>query len=111
MLASLGYRVEAFTSSLDALRAFQEDPEGFDLVLSDMTMPSMTGLEMAQKILALRPDIPFVLCTGFSEMIDGEKSKAAGIRKFVMKPIVKADLARIVRIALEDGEQAGPACM
>ena len=110
MLASLGYRVKAFTSSLQALRAFQEDPEGFDLVLSDMTMPSMTGLEMAQKILALRPDIPFVLCTGFSEMIDGEKSKAVGIRKFVMKPLVKADLARIVRVALEDGEQAGPAC-
>jgi signal transduction histidine kinase len=102
MLESLGYRVEAFTSSLEALQAFQKDPMAFDLVLSDMTMPSMTGLEMAQKFLALRPDIPFVLCTGFSEMIDGEKSKAAGIRKFVMKPIVKADLSRIVRISLDN---------
>jgi signal transduction histidine kinase/ActR/RegA family two-component response regulator len=110
MLASLGYRVAAFTNSLDALQAFQENPEGFDLVISDMTMPSMTGLEMAQKILALRPDIPFVLCTGFSEMIDGEKSKASGIRKFVMKPVVKADLARIVRVVLEGSEPPESTC-
>ncbi len=101
MLESLGYRVEAFTSSPAAFQAFQDDPDGFDLVITDMTMPSMTGIEMVRKVLALRPGLPIVLCTGFSELMDSERSKMLGVSEFAMKPLVKSEMARIVRRALD----------
>lgn len=102
-LESLGYRVDSYTDSLEALRAFTEQRDRFDLVLTDMTMPAMTGRELAQRILSLSPGTPIVLCTGFSEMIDAGRSRAVGIREFIMKPIIKADLARIIRKALDGG--------
>ena len=101
MLESLGYRVEGFTSSTEALQAFRDRPDAFDLIITDMTMPSITGDELAREILRLRPALPIVLCTGFSEMINGKKSKEVGIREFLMKPIIKADIAKVVRRVLD----------
>jgi signal transduction histidine kinase/ActR/RegA family two-component response regulator len=101
MLESLGYTVNGHTDSLEALATFTKEQGRFDLVVTDMTMPKMTGRELAQKILALRPDMPIILCTGFSEMIDAGRSEIAGVKEFIMKPVIKADLARLVRKALD----------
>jgi PAS domain S-box-containing protein len=100
-LESLGYQVSAKMTSLEALETFRAQPEGFDLVITDMTMPGLTGKELAKELLALRPDIPIILCTGFSEIVDENQAKEAGIREFVMKPYVVSNLANIVRKVLK----------
>ncbi|OEU74360.1 MAG: hypothetical protein BA864_04950 [Desulfuromonadales bacterium C00003093] len=101
ILESLGYHVTPRTSSVEALEAFRAKPYEFDLVITDMTMPNMTGAELAHKLLEIRPDIPILLCTGFSELIDENKAKAIGIREYVMKPIVKDKIAGTIRKALD----------
>ncbi len=101
MLENLGYKVTAMTSSADTLDAFQKEPDSYDLLLTDMTMPHMTGAELSEKILAIRPDIPIIICTGFSELINEEKAKNIGINSFVMKPVIKNDLAKAVRKELD----------
>jgi len=103
MLGSLGYRVEAHTDAEAALRAFTRDPQAHDLLLTDMTMPGMTGAQLACRVLELRPGFPIVLSTGFSEIMDGERARKIGVREFIMKPILKADLAAAVRRALARG--------
>ncbi|MBI4792699.1 MAG: GAF domain-containing protein [Deltaproteobacteria bacterium] len=103
MLASLGYRVSIMGNGMDALHAFAGQPDRYDLVITDMAMPGMNGDELAVKLLALRPDLPIILCTGFSEIIDESRAKALGIREFVMKPIIKRSLAEIVRKTLDAG--------
>jgi CheY-like chemotaxis protein len=103
MLASLGYRVSIMANSLEALHEFAGRPDRYDLVITDMAMPGMNGDELALKMLALRPDLPIILCTGFSEIIDESRAKAIGIREFVMKPIIKRGLAEIVRKTLDAG--------
>ncbi|MEW6427578.1 MAG: DUF3365 domain-containing protein [Thermodesulfobacteriota bacterium] len=100
VLEGLGYRVTTRTGSQEALALFREDPQGFDLVLTDMTMPAITGMELAREILAVRPEMPIILCTGFSELIDREKAKGMGIRGYLMKPVRRRDLARMVRAVL-----------
>ena len=102
MLQSLGYRVTAFTDSQEALRTFRTDPNGFDLVISDMTMPHMTGKELAGEILASKPAMPIIICTGHSEFLNEETAAQLGIRALVMKPFSKGDLARIVRETLDN---------
>jgi PAS domain S-box-containing protein len=104
MLGSLGYSVVSMTSSLDALEAFRAQPFGFDLVITDQAMPNMTGKELAKALMAVRPDIPIILCTGFSEQIDEKKAKAMGIGAFVMKPIVMRQIARRIREVLESSK-------
>jgi signal transduction histidine kinase/CheY-like chemotaxis protein len=101
MLERLGYQVTARTSSIEALEAFRSKPNNFDLVISDMTMPNMTGDQLAQKTIEIRSDIPVILCTGFSERINDEKAKSIGVRALVMKPIVKNELAKIIRKVLD----------
>jgi len=101
MLEHLGYKVEGRTSSIEALEAFRAQPDKFDLVITDMTMPNMTGDELARELMRIRPDLPIILCTGFSELIDEQKAKAMGIRAFVMKPVVMAEMAKAVRKALD----------
>ncbi|MDA8162533.1 MAG: PAS domain S-box protein, partial [Desulfobacteraceae bacterium] len=101
ILAALGYHVTTFNSSQAALQVFKEQPEKFDLVITDMTMPHMTGAKLAQELLAIRPDIPIILSTGFSELIDREKALAMGIREFIAKPFIQKDLASAVRQALD----------
>ena len=101
ILVYLGYQVTTRTSSVEALELFRANPDAFDLVITDYTMPNMTGGELAKHILAIRPDMPIVLCTGFSEVFTEEKAKALGIGGYVMKPISINDLARICRSVLD----------
>ena len=101
MLENLGYEVTARTDSTEALKEFSQKPQNFDLVITDMTMPHMTGDELALKLLDIKPDIPVILCTGFNEDITEEKALAMGIQKFVMKPVIKNDLATTIRTVLD----------
>ena len=104
MLEHLGYEVITRTSSTEALETFREGLDKFDLVITDMTMPYMTGENLAKEIMKIRSDIPIVLCTGFSEMIDEEKAKAIGTRAFIRKPLVMSDLAITIRKVLDGRE-------
>jgi CheY-like chemotaxis protein len=106
MLKNLGYEVLAITSSIEALNAFKTQPDNFDLVITDMTMPNMTGVDLAKRIMRIRPDIPIVLCTGFSDMVWEEKAKAIGIREFVMKPIIRQTMARVIRRVLDQEKES-----
>jgi len=102
MLERQGYQVEAKMSSLEAFETFSAAPHDYDLVISDQTMPGMTGEEFSKKLMALRPDVPIILCTGFSHMINKEKAKALGIRKLIMKPIVMREMVLTIREVLDD---------
>jgi CheY-like chemotaxis protein len=104
MLESLGYQVTAHTSSVEAAAAFKAQPDQFDLVMTDMTMPRMTGVDLSKIILKTRPDMPIVLCTGYSERIQEDTAKAMGIREFVLKPVILREIARILRRALAESE-------
>jgi len=101
MLCHLGYQVTSFGDSREALTAFQAAPDRFDLLLTDMTMPGMTGAELAVEVMRIRPELPVILSTGFSELIDKDAAKALGIREFMLKPVEKADLAGVVRQVLD----------
>lgn len=107
ILERLGYRVESRVSSVEALRAFQDDPSKYDLLLTDQTMPNMTGVELAKQVLTIRPDMPIILCTGFSKHINEENAKALGIREFIMKPLIRRDIARCIRQALDANAKTG----
>jgi PAS domain S-box-containing protein len=102
MLFHLGYEVTTRMSSNEALGLFRANPQRFDLVITDMTMPNMTGDTLAKALMKIRPDIPIILCTGFSERISEEKAKALGIKEFVMKPLAMNDLARRIRKVLDN---------
>ena len=104
MLKQFGYSVAPTTRSREALEQFRAQPEAFDLIITDMTMPDLTGLDLAREVLALRPDMPVILCTGFSEMISEENARALGIREFVMKPVVRNQLAEVVRRVLDQAQ-------
>ena len=101
MLEGLGYKVTAKTSSLEALETFRAESGAFDLVITDMTMPDLTGATLAQRLWAIRKDIPIILCSGFSQLIDGGQAKKLGIREYVTKPYTLTTLAKAVRKALE----------
>lgn len=101
MLEKMGYIVTVRTSSVEVLEAFRQDPHKYDLVITDQTMPNMTGTQLTRELLQIRPDIPVILCTGFSESVNKENFKALGIKSFVMKPIIKKEMARIIREVLE----------
>ena len=106
MLEHLGYRVTVAANGSEAWGLFLEDPSRFDLVITDQTMPDMTGLTLAGKMLKVRKELPIILCTGYSEMVSPEKAKDVGICAFVMKPVVRKDLAETVRRVL-DGVTVG----
>ncbi len=101
LLTSLGYTVEVETRSPEALAKFKQDPHRFDLVITDQTMPSMTGEALSRELLRIRPDLPIILCTGFSHIMSAEKAKALGIKAYLMKPLAIRDLAPIVRHVLD----------
>jgi CheY-like chemotaxis protein len=101
MLEALGYQVSTADSGPKALELFRAEPDGFDLVITDQTMPKMTGDELAAELMAIRPGLPIVICTGFSTKITKEKARAAGIRAFVMKPLLSRELAETVRRVLD----------
>lgn len=99
-LEDLGYDVRAFSNPTEALKAFQEDPYAFDLLVTDQTMPKLTGDKLAAKIHALRPDVPIVLCSGYSDAIDAITEGKSGIRKVLLKPFELRDLVRAVQVLL-----------
>jgi PAS domain S-box-containing protein len=101
ILLRLGYNAVTTTSSLEALEKFSNSPESFDLVITDMTMPDMTGKKLVKEIKSIRPDIPVILCTGFSDQIDEEEAKKAGIDEYMIKPINMNDIAVAIRKVLE----------
>ena len=101
ILERLGYKVTPKTDSEEALEEFAALPDRFDLVITDMTMPKMTGDQLARKLMEIKPGIPVILCTGFNESITEEKALAMGIDKFIMKPIVKDELAGTIRSVLD----------
>jgi PAS domain S-box-containing protein len=101
MLERLGYHITTFTSSLDALSGFINDPDGFDLIITDMNMPNANGMQLSEQINAIRSDIPVIICTGFSERINNKKAEALGIRGVLMKPSGMKDLAQKVREVLD----------
>jgi PAS domain S-box-containing protein len=100
ILESLGYGMTVTTRPLEALNMFKKNPQDFDLVIADQTMPQMTGLELAQELLALRPELPIILVTGFSQVVTPEKAKAAGVREFIMKPLSISELTNAISQAL-----------
>jgi len=102
ILERLGYQVTPKTDSVEALEEFAAQPDRFDLVITDMTMPKMTGDKLARRMMEIKPQIPVILCTGYSETISEEKALAMGIDKFVMKPIVKDILASTIRTVLDN---------
>jgi len=102
-LRSLGYSVISLPDGCEALDVFRERSGDFDLVITDQTMPGITGDKLAREMLDIRPDIPIILCTGFSEMISQEDADEMGIRAFIMKPIIRKELARTIRQVMESG--------
>jgi CheY-like chemotaxis protein len=101
MLTNLGYHVTSSTGSREALALFRLDPSRFDLIISDQTMPYMTGIELAREILVIRPDMPVILCTGYSQFVDADKTREAGIKAFTMKPLTKREIALTIREVLD----------
>jgi CheY-like chemotaxis protein len=102
MLERMGYKVTSRLHSVEALEAFRANPASYDLVVTDMSMPNITGDELAKKIKSIRSDVPVIVCTGFSERIREENFKQMGIDELLMKPIVKSELAKTVRKVLDE---------
>ena len=105
ILTALGYRVTSETSSTKALELFRSHGDDFDLVITDLTMPGLTGIELAKEILAIRPETPVILCTGFSELINAEEAHDLGIREYLYKPVTIQDMAITVRRVLAGGHE------
>ena len=105
-LTNLGYQLTVSASGIEALELFRDNPGRFDLIVTDMTMPKMTGLVLAREILALRPEIPVIMCTGYSEAGTEEKARAAGIRKLLMKPVDSYKLAAALREVLDESNES-----
>ena len=103
MLEHLGYEVRACTSSLEALEAFRSDPVRWDIVVTDLTMPQMTGIHLALKLRELRRHLPVVVCTGYSEQVTPDHVRSLGISGLLFKPLVLKDLSHEVRRALDEG--------
>ena len=99
-LENLGYHVTTQTSSLEALDIFRERPMDFDIIITDLTMPNLTGDKLAIKLLEIRKDIPIILCTGFSEKMNKEIARRIGIRAFLQKPFIRSEIAEAIRSAL-----------
>ncbi len=102
LLEGLGYRVATRTSALEALELFKSNPMGFDLVITDMTMPQMTGDKLAGELISIREDIPVLLCTGFSSDMTEEKAREIGAKGFLMKPVVRLKIAGMIREILDE---------
>ncbi|MDA1060132.1 MAG: response regulator, partial [Proteobacteria bacterium] len=96
ILNRLGYTVVGATDPEEALETFRADPNAFDLLMTDQTMPGLTGDALISAVRLIRPDLPVVLCTGYSQVMDAEKAKEMGIDAFVMKPLEREEVGRIV---------------
>jgi CheY-like chemotaxis protein len=96
-LKNLGYQTTSFTSSIEALDYFKSHSDSVDMVITDMTIPQMTGAEMSEHMLALRPDLPIIICTGYSEVLDADTASKMGISSFILKPVITVELATQMR--------------
>jgi CheY-like chemotaxis protein len=105
-LERLGYKVKATVSPIEALELFRSQPDEFDLVITDLTMPAMTGDKLVKEILNIRPDIPIILCTGFSEKIDEIKAKEIGASDYIEKPLDLRNFAFRVRKVLDEAKDS-----
>jgi PAS domain S-box-containing protein len=105
MLERLGYRVTVRTGSVEALEAFKANADSFDLVVTDMTMPNMTGLQLTGEIKSIRSDIPIIICTGFSDQINEENCEVLGIQGFAMKPVIMNEIAQVIRKVLDNSRK------
>jgi signal transduction histidine kinase len=103
ILEQLNYSVVTCSCSIAALEIFRETPDDFDLIITDMSMPEMTGTQLTEEVFKIRPDIHIILCTGFSEFIDAKQAKTIGIKEFLMKPVDRQTLANIIRKVLDKG--------
>jgi CheY-like chemotaxis protein len=101
MLGALGYQVTALASSPEALKLFKDNPQAFDLVVTDITMPGMTGIDFTRELLSVRPDIPVIMCTGYSELITGDDPSCYGARALVAKPVVMREMAETMRRVID----------
>ena len=108
ILEFLGYQVSFSTSSIEALEVFRAQTDKYDLVITDQTMPRMTGMELAQKLIDIRPDIPIILCTGYNDIVSDDKAKEIGIRELVLKPLLIHSLAETIRKVLDDNGLRSP---
>ena len=104
VLEQLGYRVTTRTSSLEALDLFRDKPDRFDVVLCDVTMPTMSGIDLGIELMGIRSDVPVILMTGFSELVTKEKASRMGFRELVMKPFAVSDLAKTLRRVTQEGK-------
>ena len=102
MLEKLGYQVTTRTSCLDALDTFRDNPSKYDLVISDRGMPNMTGDQLARELILIKPGIPIIICTGYSDENDVKRAKAMDVKGFLMKPVAIGDLAEMVRRVLDE---------
>ena len=106
-LALTGCQMVGARDGLEALRLFEADPQGFDVVVTDQVMPQMTGTELAGRLLALRPDIPIILITGFGELVTAKQAKAIGIRAFMLKPFSATEIANAIARILGHSKGGG----
>jgi CheY-like chemotaxis protein len=100
ILGQLGYTVQTADNPVEALEAVRSNPGGFDLVITDLTMPEMTGTQLAGRLREIRPDLPVVLCTGFSDRVNDDTLKTMGLRGLLLKPLTIQELAHAVRVAI-----------
>ncbi len=101
-LQKLGYKVVAKQNPVNALELFNKEPDRFDLVITDMVMPEMTGDVLTEEVMKIRPDIPVILCTGFSENISEERAEALGVEAYVLKPVSTNEMAKTIRKVLDE---------
>jgi YesN/AraC family two-component response regulator len=99
--------VTAFTNSVEAIEAFKAAPDAFDVVITDQTLPRMTGDQLAAEMLEIRPDLPIILCTGYSDTCSRDEAMTMGVREYLMKPILRDDFARAIRKVLGVAHQKG----
>ncbi len=104
MLSSLGYEITGATSSMAALDLFRAEPQRFDLVITDMTLPKMTGIDLSREILQIRPDIPIILCSGIRDSETEAQVASLGIRAYCIKPLTRMDLSRVIRETMDGHE-------
>lgn len=107
MLERLGYSVTVRTDSLEALTTFKNQPDDFDMVITDQTMPGMTGVDLARRMLQIRPQLPIILCTGFSSNISEEMVRFIGIQGFALKPLAQKDISTLIRKVLNENKPSG----
>lgn len=97
LIETMGYEVTVSHGSVEAIKLFENNPSDFDLVLTDQSMPDISGIDLAKNLLNLRPDLPVILCTGYSSLIEQEKAEKIGVRGFILKPFSRKEIGEMIR--------------